>query len=163
MTDKEQKIKEIKVIIKSNPSLNSNETLKLVQSEGLGIRKQDFQKLFREQKQLPEPSKAKRKASIPKKFRKPEVITKDIEPIKAPKLKPITKEGQYGIMEVKITKDLSYWIKYTDKKDFKRQLSKLQKKYDLKRIKFVNHGFRTYLDFLDKEFESLLVSEGVEI
>ena len=70
MTSKEQKIKQIKEFIKNNPSLNSNESLDEVKLLGLGIRRQDFQTLFRKEKSLPQPTKAKREASIPIKFRK---------------------------------------------------------------------------------------------
>ena len=155
MVSKEQKIKEIKVIIGNNPSLNSSETLRLIQSEGLGIRKQEFQTLFREQRQLPEPTKEKKEKSVPIKFRKGIGITPIDKPDK-PK-----KEGQYGVIEVIDNKGNSFWIKYQNKKDFNRQLEKIKSKYSVKKLKLVSHGFRNYVDFIDKEFREILETEGI--
>ncbi len=76
MTDKDKKINEIKEFIKSNPNLSGNDILDKLKSKGLGIRRSDFYKIRREVKNLPEPTKAKREASIPIKHRKPTKISK---------------------------------------------------------------------------------------
>jgi len=113
MVSKEQKIKEIKEIIKDNPNLNSNEILKEIQSKGLGIRKQEFQELFRETRNLPEPTLEKREASIPKKFKttktKSEVkvkakqrIKKRAKPSKPVKVRVPFEKTKFGKMTKKV-------------------------------------------------------------
>jgi len=67
MPDKKEKIKEF---IRNNPNLSATKTLKDLQKKGLGIRKTNFLEIFRNEKKLPEPTKAKREASIPIKYRK---------------------------------------------------------------------------------------------
>ena len=67
MPSKEQKIREF---IRNNPSLSGNKTLNELKKVGLGIRKTVFLEIFRKEKSLPQPTKAKREASIPIKFRK---------------------------------------------------------------------------------------------
>lgn len=102
MTDKKEKIKEF---IRNNPNLNATETLKQLQKKGLGIRKTDFLQLYRNEKSLPEPSKAKKKASIPIKYRKVKPIKKKPIKVKIPyeqtKFGKIAKkmEKAYGISE----------------------------------------------------------------
>lgn len=67
MPSKEQKIREF---IQNNPSLSGNKTLDELKRVGLGIRRTNFLEIFRKEKSLPQPTKAKREASIPIKFRK---------------------------------------------------------------------------------------------
>ena len=128
MTSKEQKIKQIKEFIKNNPSLNSNESLDEVKLLGLGIRRQDFQTLFRKEKSLPQPTKAKREASIPIKFRKvkpkitkPKItkpkITKPTIQLKLPIIPKIPfEETKFG----KIVKDIENIHNISEKKAIER-------------------------------------------
>ena len=83
MTDKKEKIKEF---IRNNPNLSANDTLKELQDLGLGIRKTNFLEIFRNEKKLPEPTKAKREQSVPIKYRKAKPTK--AKPVKA-KAKPI--------------------------------------------------------------------------
>ncbi len=88
MTSKEQKVREF---IRNNPSLSGNQTLKELQDLGLGIRKTNFLEIFREVRKLPKPTKAKREASIPKKFRKVKPTVKKVKPTKVITPKPTKK------------------------------------------------------------------------
>ena len=81
MTDKKEKIKEF---IRNNPNLNATDTLKELQKKGLGIRKTDFLQLYRNEKSLPEPSKAKKEASVPIKYRKVKPTKKKPKKVKIP-------------------------------------------------------------------------------
>jgi len=128
MVSKEQKIKEIKVFIGNNPSLNSNETLKEIRLKGLGIRKQEFQKIFREQKQLPEPTPEKREASIPIKFRP---TKKPVKPTKPIKVKVDFEKTKFG----KITKKVQSTFNISEKNAIRhtRKLLKIPKK-DFRRL-----------------------------
>ena len=72
MTDKKQLIKEF---IQKNPNLSGNEIYSKIKGTELGIRRQTFQEIFRETKNLPEPTIKKREASIPKIFKTPKTIT----------------------------------------------------------------------------------------
>ena len=104
MTDKKEKIKEF---IRNNPNLNATKTLKQLQKKGLGIRKTDFLQLYRNEKSLPEPSKAKKEASIPIKYRKVKPTKKKPSKVKIPyeqtKFGKIAKrmEKAHGISERK--------------------------------------------------------------
>lgn len=87
MPDKKEKIKEF---IRNNPNLNASDTLKELQKVGLGIRKTDFLELYRNEKNLPDPSKTKRERSIPIKYRKVKPAIK--KPIKVkPAIKKLIK------------------------------------------------------------------------
>lgn len=66
MTDKKILIKEF---ILKNPNLSGNDIYTQNKGTPLGIRKSEFYKIFRETKNLPEPSIAKKEASIPIKHR----------------------------------------------------------------------------------------------
>lgn len=156
MVSKEQKIKEIKEFIKDNPTLNSNQTLKEVQLKGLGIRKQEFQELFRETKKIPEPTLVKREASIPIKFKTTKIKTEikikakertklRIEPKPTPKKERIPFEKtKFG----KMTKTTQTTFSISEKKAIiiVRKLLKIPKK-DFgnlnKKSKFIltEHGY----------------------
>lgn len=97
MTDKKEQIKEF---IQKNPNLNATQTLKELQDIDLGMRKTDFLKLFREQKDLPEPTKQKREASIPIKFRVKKKPPKPPKPPLKPKI-PFEKT-KFGKMTKKV-------------------------------------------------------------
>lgn len=103
MVDKKILIKEF---IQKNPSLNASDTLRELQLLGLGMRKTNFLKLFRETRKLPEPTIAKREKSIPIKFRptkrKPSVKKPSI---KKPSIKKPTKQLKLPVkIEFKDTK-----------------------------------------------------------
>jgi len=93
MPDKKKLIKEF---ILNNPSLSATKTLKDLQVKGLGIRKTDFLALFREVKNLPEPSITKREASVPIKY-------KVVKPKPKPKKIPFEKT-RFGKMAKDIQK-----------------------------------------------------------
>jgi len=186
MTEKDDLRKEF---ILDNPNLNATETLEKLKKKGLGKRKTDFLKEFREIRKIPEPTKEKKEKSIPKKFRKLPTKPKKVKPTPKEKKKPkelTDKEkekqekeiaegiefaqeidkpkefGQYGVIEVIDKQDNSFWIKYTDDKDFKRQLEKLKPSLQSDSITFVNHGFRKYISFIEKDFEKILITEGIQ-
>ena len=154
MPDKKELIKEV---ILNNPNLSGNKVYEITKKRGIGIRKTDFYTLFRETKDLSEPTIEKRERSIPIRHRviKPEIK----EPSKIPFP---DKEGQYGISEIydKDSKD-SYWIKYETKKDFDDQLDILKEKYQIKNMSITFHGFNSYEEFIDEEFKTELESIGI--
>lgn len=151
MNDKKELVKEF---IQNRPNLSGNKIYKKLKEKEFSIRKSDFYSLLREVRNLPEPSLEKREKSVPIKYRIEPSITKEISKIK--------KEGQYGVSEIiDIDNDTSYWIKYTNKKDFNNQLDKLKEKYKIKNINIIFHGFRNYTEFIDKEFKELLNEVGI--
>jgi len=154
MKDKKELIKEV---ILKNPNLSGNEIYDITKKEGIGIRKTDFYGLFREVRELPEPTIEKREKSIPIKHRviKPEVIK-----VKFPK-----KEGQYGIVEIDGTdiegKPITKWIKYTNQKEYDEQLALVKEKYQIVSMNVIFHGFYKYTEFVVKEFREQLILEGI--
>ena len=154
MTDKKELNREL---IRNNPNLSGNEIYQKSKKEGIGIRKTNFLGLVREIRKLPEPSIEKRERSIPIIYR----VAKP-KPIKPSKLKYPTKEGQYGIAEI-YDKDskTSYWIKYQTKKDFDKQLDILKEKYQIESMSIIPHGFNSYREFIDQEFERELENLGI--
>jgi len=154
MKDKKELIKEV---ILNNPSLSGNEIYDITKKKGIGIRKTDYYSLFRETRDLPEPTIEKREKSIPIRHRviKPEVIKP-----KFPK-----KEGQYGIVEIDGTdiegKPITKWIKYTDKKDYDDQLALVKEKYQIVKMNIIFHGFEKYTEFIVEEFKEQLKLEGI--
>ena len=151
MTDKIELNKEL---IQNNPTKSGNELYQESKSKGLGIRKTNFLGLVREVRNLPEPSLEKRKQSIPIKHR--------VVSIKPSEVKYPDKEGQYGITEI-YDKDskTSYWIKYTNKKDFDNQLDILKEKYQIKNMSIIPHGYNSYTEFIDQEFQTELENLGI--
>lgn len=77
MVDRKQLSKEF---IQKNPNLSATEALNQAKDLNISIRKTEFLKLVREIRKLPEPTKAKREKSIPKKFIK--VKPKPAKPVK---------------------------------------------------------------------------------
>lgn len=138
-------------LIKDNPNLSGNKIYQLSKSKGIGIRKQDFYKLYRTEKLLPEPTIEKQEKSVPIKYR----IQKGI---KFP-----TKKGQYGIIEIIDINKNTYWIKYTSKKDFKKQLDNLSSEYPLTEFQMIFHGFRKYTSFIEQEFKKYMLESGVSL
>jgi len=55
--------------IEANPNLSGSKVLEYAKDNGFGIRKQEFYKLYRDYKKLPEPTKEKKQKSIPIKYR----------------------------------------------------------------------------------------------
>lgn len=154
MTDKIELNKEL---IQNNPTKSGNELYQDSKSKGLGIRKTNFLGLVREVRNLPEPSVEKREQSIPIKHR----IVKP-KPIEQSEIVKPTKDGQYGITEI-YDKDskTSYWIKYTSKKEFDNQLDILKEKYQIKNMSIIPHGFNSYTEFIDQEFQAELENLGI--
>jgi len=156
MNDKENSLK--KFILKY-PKESGNWIYQESKKIGLGIRKTDFYVLLRETRELPEPTIEKREKSIPIRYRviKPEIIKP-----KFPK-----KEGQYGIVEIDgIDIDgnpITKWIKYTDKKDYDNQLALVKEKYQIVSMNIIFHGFKSYTEFIEKEFKEQLALEGIYI
>lgn len=111
MTDKEKVIKEI---ILKNPNLSGNKIYEITKAKGVGIRKTDFYKLFRETKNLPEPSITKREQSIPIKYKvaKPKVAKPKIAKTKVQKKIIPFAETKFG----KITKGLQDGHRISEKK-----------------------------------------------
>lgn len=145
-------------LINEKPNASGNKIYQESKSEGFGIKKQDFYKLFRDVKDLPEPTQEKREASIPIKYRVPEVKI-DVGKIKFPK-----KEGQYGIAEVfDPNTEQTYWIKFKNKKDLERQKDIIRQTYGPKNLTIVSHGVRSYGSFIDSEFKELLKTAGIEL
>lgn len=66
MTDNKDLVKEF---ILKNPNLSGNASYKETKDLGFSIRKSEHFKIYRESKNLPEPSLAKKEASIPIKYR----------------------------------------------------------------------------------------------
>lgn len=102
-------------------------------------------------------SESKRIFAKVKKPEKKEVITKQLE-LPIPK-----KEGKYGVAEIKVSKDKSYWIKYNSKKDLNRQLDIIKGSFQIKEFTPIFHGIRKYVEFIDDEFKDLLERKGVKI
>lgn len=151
MTDKKKLIKEF---ILKNPKLSGNECYKQTKNKGIGIRKTDFYALYREVKELPEPSIEKKEKSIPIKYKKVEI---ELPKVKEPKLK-----GQYGIIEViDVDSFDSYWIKYKSRNDFARQFDVIKKSFKIVGYKLISHGVRNYSEFIEPEFKKLLENEGI--
>jgi len=149
--------KPLKEFILKYPKESGNWIYQESKKAGLGIRKTDFYGVLREVRDLPEPTIEKREKSIPIKHRviKPEVIE-----VKIPK-----KEGQYGIVEIDgIDIDgnpITKWIKYTNQKDYDKQLALVKEKYQIIKMNIIFHGFNKYAEFVEKEFKELLTLEGI--
>lgn len=126
MVDKKQQIKEI---IQKNPNLSSNDILSIIKGTKLAIRRQTFQEIFREIRNLPEPTIKKREVSIPIKFRTPKTLRKIKEKAKERikqrlKLKEIPKkevkkeiEAKEKIKEQKLAKEIAKEIRVKVKKE----------------------------------------------
>lgn len=151
MTDKKELLKEF---ILKYPNESGNWIYQESKKAGLGIRKTNFYGLLREVRELPEPTIEKREKSIPIKHR---VIKPEPSKITFPK-----KEGIYGIAEIYDTDSkTSYWIKYTNQKDYDEQLGILQEKYQIVNMNIRFHGFNKYAEFVEKEFKEQLTLEGI--
>lgn len=88
---------------------------------------------------------------------KEKVITKQTE-LPIPK-----KEGKYGVVEIKVSKDKSYWIKYANKKDLNRQLDIIKGSFEIKEFTLIFHGFRKHTEFINEGFKDLLERKGVKV
>lgn len=158
LMEKSQKVKLNKEFIRNNPNLSGSECYKQIRERGYGIRKTDFYSIFREIRQLPEPTKEKKEKAIPIRYRKPEVKP---EPSRIIRKVPVPKKkGEYGIFEIvnKKTKK-SYWIKYKSEKNFKRQFDKIRTSdsegFALSNVRMYFRGFGMYQEFIDKKFMEL--------
>ena len=140
MTDKKEKIREF---IQNNPSLSGNETLNELKKLGLGIRKTNFLEIYRNEKKLPEPSKVKREASIPIKYRK--------QPLK-PKPKPITKVRTKPITKPTIQTKLPK-IPY-EKTKFGKMAKDIEKKHGISEKKAIIRT-RVLLKIPKKDYNKL--------
>lgn len=88
MVDKKQLSREF---ILKNPNLSATEALSQAKALGISIRKTDFLKEYREANNLPEPSLAKREASIPVKHRTVKQKASIKARVRAVKVKPTPK------------------------------------------------------------------------
>lgn len=127
MSDKKELIKEV---ILNNPSLSGNKIYDITKRKGIGIRKTDFYSLFREIKDLPEPTIQKREASVPIRYR--------IKPIKVkvkPKKIPYEKT-KFG----KIAKDVQKKHNISERNaiDHTRKLLKIAKK-DYRKLRKIDY------------------------
>ena len=147
--DRQEKCKEL---IKNNPTLSGNKIYEQSKKKGFGIQKSKFYELLREVRDLPEPTEEKKEKSIPIKYKYPELG----------KLPIPKKRGFYGIVEViDKKKDVSFWIKYKDKKGLNKQFNKIKKYYNPKKLVF--HGFRSYKQYRTDIFEDLLKADGIQL
>lgn len=148
--DRQEKCKEL---IKNNPTLSGNKIYEQSKKKGFGISKSKFYELIREVRHLPEPTEEKKERSIPIKYKFPELE----------KL-PIPKRGYYGVVEI-IDKDenFSYWIKYKNRKNLKKQFKKIKKSYKPKRILIKFHGYESSAQFRTDIFTKLLEIDGVKL
>ena len=149
--DRQEKCKEL---IKNNPNLSGNKIYEQSKKKGFGIQKSKFYELIREVRDLPEPTIEKKERSIPIKYKFPE-----LDKLPIPK-----KRGFYGIVEI-IDKDedVSYWIKYRNRKHLKKQFNKVKKRYKIKKLFIVFRGFESYTQFGIEMFEKLLKVKGIEL
>jgi len=164
-----------KQFIQNNPKFSGNQCYKYAKTHGFGIDKSNFYKLFREIKNLPQPSKEKQLQSIPTKYKtekhKQEIKeikkTKEIKKIKKIKIirKKIPfprKDGIYGVVEIHDKKrKSSKWIKYYNQQDLDRQLDIIDESDEKKGFgtipyEFIYHGQRKLTEFIDKEFGLLI-------
>lgn len=153
----ERRIKNVK-LIESNPGMSGNELYKQARQQGFGIKKTDFYDILRTVRKLPEPSLEKKRESTPIRYRKP------IKPISIIDDLPIPKKvGAYGIVEIEVDDDKSFWIKYENKKSLNKQFDRLKRRYKIKVSKIIFHGFGKYQEFITKEFKELLESAGINI
>lgn len=169
-----------KEFIQNNPKLSGNKCYQYARIHGFGINKSNFYKLFREIKNLPQPSKEKQLQSIPTKYKtekhKQEIKeikkTKELKEIRIKKIRKIKidkkripfprKVGTYGIVEIHDKKKKeSKWIKFYDQQDLDRQLdiideSDEKKGFGIIAYEFIYHGQRKLTEFIDEEFRELL-------
>lgn len=131
MVDKEKLNREF---LQNNPNLSRKESLEQLQNKGLGIRKTNFLKIFREVRKLPEPSIAKREASIPIKHRTPSQKfkiaqrAKPTKPSALPKVKKPTIQKKLPIPKIpfektkfgKMTKSLQKGHKISERNAIER-------------------------------------------
>ena len=66
------------------------------------------------------------------------------------------KEGQYGVVEVIDSENVSKWIKYNSKADFERQLEIIEESYSLESYNLIFHGFGIYTKYTEREYKDLL-------
>ena len=192
MPDKKKLVKEF---IQKNPNLSGNEAYQETKALGIGIRKTNFYSVFRETKELSQPSIKKKVKSIPIKYRtidnkitikeyelnelkrvrvgkdsqKIREVVKEITKLEKEKEKekpfyPLEvetisipkKEGSYGITEIiDDNTKTSYWIKYTNKKDYNRQLDIIKAEYP-KIKKIISHGKRKFIAYIEPKYKKLL-------
>lgn len=71
--------------------------------------------------------------------------------------KEITKEGQYGLIEiVNMADDKSYYIKYNSQKQLENRLDDLKTQYKIKHYYSIFHGAYMYKTEITKEFKKSL-------
>lgn len=114
MPDKKELIKEF---ILKNPNLSGNQIYTKTKGTPLAIRKTDFYKIFRETKNLPEPSITKRERSIPIKYKVKPIAKPKVKIKPKPKVKPKPpkipfEQTKFG----KITKSLQKAHNITEKR-----------------------------------------------
>ena len=150
--------------IKAHPELSGNECYEYAKNNGFGIQKKSFYQLFRSLRKLPEPTEIKKESSVPIKYKKEKRFIGGHDG----KLPIPIRDAQYGVVEVQDLDDdkrPSFWIKYETQKDYERQLNKIMKSNSTfcKRVKITFKNIYNYTSFIDEEFESLLLADGISI
>lgn len=152
-TDKEKKLIEY---IKKNPTKSGNQIYKETQKKGISVRKTYFYDILREVRNLPEPSQAKRKKSIPLKYK----VKKPTPRIKIPRKVGIPrKKEKYGVVQVKVKNNKDRWVKYKSRADLERQIDILQSEYDdiqLGSVQFIYKKLRMYVKDVKQQFREML-------
>lgn len=118
--------KTIRAIIKANPQLSGYKIYDKYRGTPLGIQKQRFYQVYREERKLPEPSREVRYRSIPKRYRT------TAKPVRKPEIIPIkpTQLPDEYIREtlVDIRNDDLYYICYNNREGRLRALKTLSQK-----------------------------------
>jgi len=129
MTDKRKKLVEL---IKNNPKLSGNKLYEKSKKLGISIRKTDFYSVIRDVRNLPEPSKEKKKKSVPKKF-----ITEIKKDIKEIKVKMPFKKTKFG----KLVKNIQDKTKINEKDAIERARALLKiPKRDYRKLRKIDRS-----------------------
>lgn len=73
----------------------------------------------------------------------------------------VQQEGQYSIVELRY-KDESKYIKFENERSLREQLDKLKDDYG-KEFQVLFYDFKTYAEFINRQFNKIVKSKGVKI
>jgi hypothetical protein len=162
--NKQDKLNKNSHLILSNPQLSATKLYEKSKALGLGTRKQDFLKLVRDLRHIPEKTTQEKEKYIPTKYKdKPKVIKTDTVYTN----KQIKKKTQYGLSEITAYMDnneqQTFYIKYKNKKDFNRQLDVILQHYKIQSYEITNHGVYFYKPFIDSGFQDTLMTWNIKV
>lgn len=162
--NKQDKLNKNKHLILSNPTDSATKLYEKSKSLGLGMRKQDFLKLVRDLRHIPDKSKLETEKYIPTKYKsKPKIVVKQKVYIN----KDIKKKTQYAIAEIDTSnqsgESQTFYIKYKNKADFNRQLDIILQQYSIKSYSVYNHGIKFYKPFIDSGFQDQLATWNIKV